>query len=424
LTTQLPDFSKANVLVIGDLMLDRYWYGDTGRISPEAPVPVVKVGDTEERPGGAGNVAMNIASLGGKAIVMGLVGQDEAAVYLQQLLSTKGCRPELVKVEDCPTITKLRVISRHQQLIRMDFEKKFSASDHSHLRSVFADRLDEVDVVVLSDYGKGTLQNPGEFIHLAREKGKPVIVDPKRLDFVSYRGAMLVTPNMSEFQAVVGSCKSEADIVTKGRHLLTETAIEGLTPENAAVLANMAAGVVVSKLGTATVTVEELQQTLRPEYLSQRGEVNESQLASLVTEARDRGERIIMTNGCFDLLHPGHVAYLQQAAALGDRLIVAVNDDESVRRLKGEERPVNPLAQRMAVLAGLRSVDWVISFSEDTPERLICNALPDVLVKGGDYLPEQIAGYQCVKDAGGDVVVLEYLQGCSTSDLIDTIRSR
>jgi len=474
LTAQLPDFSRVRVLVMGDVMLDRYWHGDTGRISPEAPVPVVRIGDTDDRPGGAGNVAMNIASLGGQAIVMGLVGDDESAEHLQKLLSIDGCQPDLIKVSDCPTITKLRVISRHQQLIRMDFEENFSSSDHSHLLSAFSDRLDEADVVVLSDYGKGTLQNPGEFIHIAREKGKPVIVDPKRLDFVAYRGAMLVTPNMSEFQSVVGACKSDADIVNKGRRLLTEAAIEGLlitrsergmtllyrdhpqlhlptrarevfdvtgagdtvvavtaaaiaagqTPESAAVLANMAASIAVGKLGTATVTVEELEQTLRPEYLSQRGMVNKQQLGHLVADARQRGERIVMTNGCFDLLHPGHVAYLQEAAELGDRLIVAVNDDDSVRRLKGEYRPVNTLQQRMAVLAGLRSVDWVIPFSEDTPERLICEIRPDVLVKGGDYRPEQIAGYDCVNKAGGEVVVLAYLEGCSTSQLIDQIRSQ
>jgi D-beta-D-heptose 7-phosphate kinase/D-beta-D-heptose 1-phosphate adenosyltransferase len=191
----------------------------------------------------------------------------------------------------------------------------------------------------------------------------------------------------------------------------------------AAVLSNLAAGIVVGRLGTATVSREDLEDALVPENLHQRGMVDEASLRRLVLEARKRGERIVMTNGCFDLLHPGHVAYLEQAAALGDRLVVAVNDDDSVRRLKGGGRPVNPLAGRMAVLAGLRSVDWVVAFSEDTPERLICRTLPDVLVKGGDYLPDQIAGGECVRQSGGRVVVLRYVDGCSTTSLIESIRN-
>lgn len=469
---QLPDYSKVRALVIGDVMLDRYWHGETARISPEAPVPVVKVSEIEERPGGAGNVATNIAALGGHVTVLGLTGDDEAADQLSKLLFLNGCQPDLVRVSS-PTITKLRVISRHQQLLRMDFEDNFAGADHNHLLERYKKHLQDVDVVVLSDYGKGTLISPGEYIHLAKECGKPVIVDPKRMDFIAYRGAMFVTPNMSEFEAVVGACETDADIINKGRLLLTESAIAGLlitrsergmtllhgdepqlylparardvfdvtgagdtvvavlaasisaglAPEQAAVLANLAAGVVVGKLGTASVSKEELEQALRPEYLSKRGVVSEIQLARLVADARNRGERVVMTNGCFDLLHPGHVAYLQEAAALGDRLIVAVNDDESVSRLKGEDRPVNTLQQRMAILAGLRSVDWVTHFTEDTPERLICKLLPDILVKGGDYKPEDIAGYDCVKNMDGEVVVLNYLDGHSTTDLIENIRN-
>ena len=472
MSLQLPDFAAAHVLVIGDVMLDRYWYGDTGRISPEAPVPVVHVQRREERAGGAGNVAMNIAALGGVVELLGLVGNDEAAASLQSLLRAGGCRNTLLASDAQPTITKLRIVSRHQQLIRLDFEEDLAVQDPERLLEPFGAALEACGCVVLSDYGKGTLRDPVPFIGAARRAGRPVIVDPKRRDFHAYRGATLVTPNMSEFQTAVGTCRSEHEIVDRGQQLLAETGIEGLLltrsergmtllrrqhepldlaararevfdvtgagdtvvtvlaaalaaglpVDQAAVLANLAAGVVVGKLGTATVSRDELDQALRPEHLQQRGAVDEETLMRLVSEARQRGERVVMTNGCFDLLHPGHVGYLEQAAELGDRLIVAVNDDASVARLKGAGRPVNPLAGRMAVLAGLRSVDWVVAFSEDTPQRLICRTQPDVLVKGGDYRPEQIAGGDCVREAGGEVVVLGYVDGCSTSSLIETIR--
>ncbi len=474
MSQQLPDFSSARLLVVGDVMLDRYWYGDAARISPEAPVPIVHVQRREERAGGAGNVAMNIAALGGRVDLLGVVGDDEAAASLQQLVEANGCTATFARGTAHPTITKLRIISRHQQLIRLDFEEDPAIVKPGGLLTPFAAALDQADCVVLSDYGKGTLRNPGPFITLARQRGKMLIVDPKRSDFLAYRGASLVTPNWNEFQAVVGPCRSEEDIVSRGQRLMAETGIGGLlitrgergmtlllpqqSPvhlpararevfdvtgagdtvvavlaaaaaagtelEQAAMLANLAAGIVVGKLGTATVSREELGGALLPAQAHQHGAVGEPALQRLVAEARRRGERIVMTNGCFDLLHSGHVAYLEQAAALGDRLVVAINDDDSVRRLKGKDRPVNPLADRMAVLAGLRSVDWVVAFGEDTPEGVICRMLPDVLVKGGDYRPEQIAGGDCVRRAGGEVVVLAYVDGCSTSSMIDTIRGR
>ncbi len=472
MSQSLPDFAAARVLVVGDVMLDRYWHGDTGRISPEAPVPVVHVQDFEERAGGAGNVALNILALGGQAELIGPVGDDEAADSLQRLLHEQGGVTRLLRNAAHPTVTKLRVISRHQQLIRLDFEEDPAVVAPDNLLDPFAAAVTQADCVVLSDYGKGCLHAPGPLIELAAQHAKPVIVDPKRSDFTAYRGATLVTPNLNEFQAVVGVCRGEAELVERGQRLMTDCGIHGLLitrseqgmslllPDQAllhlpararavfdvtgagdtvvavlaaavaagqswaqaAQLANLAAGIVVGKLGTATLNREELSAALSPERLEQRGQVDEPALQQLVAAARRRGERIVMTNGCFDLLHTGHVTYLAQAAALGDRLIVAVNDDDSVRRLKGEGRPVNPLAGRMAVLAGLRSVDWVVAFGEDTPEDLICRLRPDVLVKGGDYRPEQIAGGDCVVQGGGEVVVLDYLDGCSTSSLIRHIR--
>jgi D-beta-D-heptose 7-phosphate kinase/D-beta-D-heptose 1-phosphate adenosyltransferase len=472
MSLHLPDFATSRILVIGDVMLDRYWYGDTGRISPEAPVPVVHVQRREERAGGAGNVAMNIAALGGRVQLLGLVGEDEAGATLGRLVAGAGCDATLVPSDAHPTITKLRVISRHQQLIRLDFEEHASAVEPLDLQDAFEAALADADCVVLSDYGKGTLSDPAALIARARQRAKTVIVDPKRKDFLAYRGATLVTPNMSEFQAVVGHCGGDDELVTRGHQLMADTDIQGLLITRsehgmtlllpgqpalnlpararevfdvtgagdtvvavlaaavaaglpvmqAAVLSNLAAGIVVGRLGTATVVREDLEEALTPEQLHQRGIVDEATLVRQIAEARKRGERIVMTNGCFDLLHPGHVGYLEQAAALGDRLVIAVNDDDSVRRLKGAARPVNPLTGRMAVLAGLRSVDWVVAFSEDTPERLICRIRPDVLVKGGDYLPDQIAGGDCVSRSGGKVVVLDYVDGCSTSSLIESIR--
>ncbi len=470
----IPPFDQAHVLVVGDVMLDRYWHGATSRISPEAPVPVVHVGQSEERAGGAANVALNIAALGAQTRLLGVTGDDEPAASLEALLTAAEIDCQFQKITDTPTVTKLRVISRHQQLIRLDFEDGFTSIDAAALMAQFEQGLQSCDVVVLSDYGKGTLVNVEQLIATARTAGKPVLVDPKAQDFSRYDGATLITPNMAEFEQVTGHCDSEqalversaalleqhnleALLITRGEHGMTllrrhqpefhlptqarevfdvtgagDTVISVLAAALAAgedmcsatALANLAAGIVVGKLGTASVSVPELRRTVLMGQDAGFGEMNPEQLQVAIADARSHGERIVMTNGCFDILHAGHVLYLSQARQLGDRLIVAVNDDASVQRLKGNGRPVNPLDRRMTVLAALESVDWVVPFSEDTPERLICDINPDLLVKGGDYQPEDIAGYDCVKRAGGDVVVLEYEEGCSTSSIIDTIRQQ
>ncbi len=468
----IPEFGQARVLVVGDLMLDRYWYGSTSRISPEAPVPVVHVGESEERPGGAGNVALNIASLGGHADVIGLTGDDEAARTLEQRLGAAGVGCHFEHAPGLPTVTKLRVISRHQQLIRLDFEDGFDAVDGQGLLARFEALLPVCGAVVLSDYGKGTLSQAPRLIALARAAGKPVLVDPKGRDYTIYRGATLVTPNLAEFTAVAGECRTDEALVARAETLRADLQLDallitrsekgmtlvrkdkpalhlptrarevydvtgagdtviavlaaglaaGLDTAEATALANLAAGVVVGKLGTATATVAELRRAMREQDEIEGGVVDEERLAALIADARDHGEKVVMTNGCFDILHAGHVAYLEQARRLGDRLVVAVNDDASVKRLKGANRPVNTLAQRMVVLAGLGSVDWVVPFSEDTPERLVCRLRPSVLVKGGDYRPDDIAGGNCVRDAGGDVVVLGYIEGVSTTRIIEKMR--
>ncbi|KQN64468.1 bifunctional D-glycero-beta-D-manno-heptose-7-phosphate kinase/D-glycero-beta-D-manno-heptose 1-phosphate adenylyltransferase HldE [Erwinia sp. Leaf53] len=470
----LPDFKRAAVLVVGDVMLDRYWHGPTSRISPEAPVPVVKVEQIEERPGGAANVAMNIASLGAGSRLVGLTGNDDAARVLNTTLGGVNVACDFVTVPTHPTITKLRVLSRSQQLIRLDFEEGFDGVDPQPMHDRIAQALPHTGALVLSDYAKGALSSVEAIISLAREAGVPVLVDPKGTDFGRYHGATLLTPNLSEFEAVVGKCKSEAEIVERGTALMQQHALSALlvtrsengmtllqpgkapfhlptqaqevfdvtgagdtvigvlaaalaagnTLEESCFLANAAAGVVVGKLGTSTVSTVELENAIHARPESGFGVMDEAQLKAEVAKARQRGEKVVMTNGVFDILHAGHVSYLANARKLGDRLIVAVNSDASTRRLKGETRPVNPQENRMIVLGALEAVDWVVSFEEDTPQRLIAGVLPDLLVKGGDYKPEDIAGSKEVWASGGDVRVLNFEDGISTSNIIRTIITR
>jgi len=441
----IPNFSNARILVIGDLMLDRYWRGQTSRISPEAPVPVVKVEDETPSPGGAGNVALNLAELGAKVTVIGLTGEDEAADTLEASLNRADVVCQFVRVPGARTIIKLRVLSHNQQLLRIDFEDGFDNYNSESIMGALARNLDSCDVIILSDYGKGALQDISALIDKARKQHKIVLVDPKGADFSRYRGASGVTPNLTEFEAVVGPCKDEHEFVQKAENLRSELKLaalvitrsdKGMTllqAEQAAVhfpthtreiydvtgagdtvisvlgaalgagmnfyeaawLANLGAGVVVSKLGTATVSIQELQSAMLIHEPLQRGIVNEQELRTLVEKAHASGERVVLTNGCFDILHTGHIAYLSAAAQLGDRLIIAVNDDSSVQRIKGSGRPINKLQDRMQVLAGIESVDWIVPFVEDTPERLVCRLKPDILVKGGDYKPEEIAGSKC-----------------------------
>ena len=469
----MPHFDQASILVVGDVMLDRYWHGGTSRISPEAPVPVVKVEEMEDRPGGAANVALNIAALGASATLIGVTGDDEAAQSLSACLQKVGIKTRFQTIKDQPTIVKLRIMSRHQQLLRMDFEEMFR-TDAAALASSVDEQLDGVKVLVLSDYGKGALQNHQELVQLARKKGITVLADPKGKDFSIYRGASLITPNLSEFEAIVGRCNSDEELVTKGLKLVadlelgallvtrSENGMSLLRPEhpplhlaakarevfdvtgagdtvistlaaslaagesleNAVALANLAASIVVGKLGTAAISAPELRRAIHREAGSQSGALELDQLLLAVEDARAHGEKIVFTNGCFDILHAGHVTYLEQARAQGDRLVLAVNDDASVSRLKGPERPINSVDRRMAVLAGLGAVDWVVSFSEDTPENLLRAIKPDVLVKGGDYGIDQVVGADIVRAYGGEVRVLGLVENSSTTAIVNKIRKQ
>ena len=469
---QFPDFTKATILVVGDIMLDRYWFGDAARISPEAPVPVVQIKQVNERPGGAGNVALNLAALGIQSILIGITGKDDTARTLQEQLTAANVTHDLQQQDSIPTITKLRVISRHQQLIRLDFEEKFPSFDPKILIELYKKHLPKADLIILSDYSKGTLVCAPTLIQLARKANIPVLVDPKGSDFSIYKGATIITPNLKEFESVMGACNNEQDILSKGHQFLQDHQIDtllltrgerGMTliqkdqdeihlPAHARevfdvtgagdtviavlgaalaakaslpfamTLANLGASLVVAKLGAATVAAHELELALSHAPSFSTGVLNEDLLALAISDAHIRGKKIVFTNGCFDILHAGHVIYLQQAKQLGDYLVVAINDDDSVKRLKGASRPINNVEQRMAVLAALGVVDWVTSFSDDTPKRLLHKFQPDVLVKGGDYTPEQVVGGEIVHAYGGDVRVLGVIKDLSTTHIIERVQ--
>ncbi len=466
---------KLNILIVGDVMLDRYLYGSTTRVSPEAPVPVVHLKNTDYKPGGAANVALNVTALGISSKVVGLVGEDESAELLHKSLADAGIQDGLIALNDAVTISKTRVISRHQQLIRLDEEDGFASFDHSKLLTMVKQQLPDSTVMILSDYDKGTISPILQpLIQLAKSFQVPVLVDPKNADFTLYAGATLLTPNMSEFEAAAGKCSDENEMIEKAAQLIKQCDLrailitrsekgmslvrdentvmhlpaqvrdvfdvtgagdtviavlaamlaQGNDLEAAARAANVAAGIVVGKLGAASVSYDELSRAMQVkpgDVHTESSVVAEAELLRVVSDAKARGERIVMTNGCFDILHAGHVRYLQQARNMGDKLIVAVNDDDSVKRLKGDGRPVNTLANRMQLLAALEMVDWVVAFTEDTPESLICAVMPDKLVKGGDYQPEEIAGFDCITANGGEVIVLDYHEGLSTSNLIQGI---
>lgn len=474
-------FENAHVLVVGDVMLDRYLFGHITRISSEAPVPICKVDNFDERPGGAANVAANIRALGGTCSLLGVVGQDAEGQSLRQTLTQAGVACYLQPVKHLQTIVKLRVLSQHQQLIRLDYEQPYQDFSHERLLHQYRQLVSKADVVVLSDYGKGTLKNVQDFIHIAKQHKKPVFVDPTGSDYTKYQGASMVIPNQGEFIKVAGGFTDtdDADFYDKASQLIqqlnlqamlvtrgdkgmslvayehgkfemahvaaTDKSIYDVTGASDTVigtaafarasgydlsiamrLANAAAGVVVTKLGTATVNLDELHRAMHQiDDLSQpilRGVVSETELKLAVQLAKQHGETVVMTNGCFDLLHAGHVAFMQAAKQLGDRLIVAVNTDASVKRYKGSDRPIMSQDERMKMLAGLQAVDWVVAFDDDTPERLLHLLKPCVLVKGGDYGITEVVGADIVLNQGGKVKVIPHaFTDIHTTDVIEQL---
>ena len=463
----LPSLQGVHVLVVGDVMLDRYWSGPARRVSQEAPVPVIHVQQVDDRPGGAANVALNVASLGARCTLVGVVGDDDVAATLTATLEAAGVVCDLVRVESWPTTVKLRVVSQQQQLLRTDFEAPLPDVS-AQIADKVGSHLADASALILQDYDKGALLEPEGLIAAAQAAQVPVVVDPKGKPFSSYAGCDVLKPNAEEFALAVGQWASDGElvaqaealcaryeigalVVTRGgagmtmvsgsgnRHVPArpvdvfdvtgagDTAAAGLglaaglgwAPDVATELANLLAGLVVGKAGTAAVSGPELAIALSQS--TGGGALSEEQLSAVLAQARAAGERIVFTNGCFDILHAGHVSYLQEARRLGDRLVVAVNDDASVARLKGPGRPVNPLPRRVQVLAALQAVDYVVSFAEDTPERLLRLLQPDLLVKGGDYSADAVVGADIVRDYGGEVLVLGLVEDVSTSQVLQRI---
>ncbi len=475
------DFSTSTVLCVGDVMLDRFLHGDIERISPEAPVPVIHLRETREMLGGAGNVASNIAALGATAILIGLVGNDESGSRLDRIVAD---RPTIVSAliasAHRPTICKTRFIAGRQQVVRADEESRapLQPDEEDALIAAMAAQLPRVRAVIFSDYGKGVL-SPAVLVRgmeAARAAGVPVFVDPKSDDFTRYRGATCITPNAREMAAAARApVGTEAEIATaaravmaradvgailvtrseKGMTLVDSTGVSSVTARAREVfdvsgagdtviatlalayadgrplaqamhIANAAAGVVVSKLGTATADIAEVMHELSAQDAAgatgMPGLMTLQTAQALTARWRAQGFSVGFTNGCFDILHPGHVSLLAFARLQCDRLIVALNTDASVRRLKGAARPVNALAQRAQVMAAIRYVDGVVCFDEDTPLSLISALVPDVLVKGADYTADQVVGGDVVRAAGGRVVLAELVAGQSTTGIIARMR--
>ena len=471
------------VLCVGDLMLDEFVYGEVSRISPEAPAAVIAVHRSETNIGGAGNVARNIASLGGRCIFVGLVGKDDTGAKLgAELAREQNIESVLVSDSSRPTTRKVRFVSEHfsTHMLRADWERVQAAAGEieQQLIDAILPQLARADIVLLSDYAKGVLTARviRNVIDAARDAGKRVIVDPKSANFAIYRGATLLTPNRKEFaeatrsradtDQTIAEAARDAMVLADCEAILVTQSENGMTlvPRKGAVVhvpahpvkvrdvsgagdtvtaalalalaagadweaalrvANAAAAVAVSKKGTSIVSAAELRRKILPHaYLAAEEKIvtQQSELDAHLADWRKQGFRIGFTNGCFDILHPGHVKVLTAARGACDRLIVGLNSDGSTRRLKGEGRPVQHERARAEVLAALEAVDLVVIFEEDTPLKLIAQVKPSVLVKGGDYRREQVVGREIVEANGGQVMLVDTLQGFSTTSLVNRAR--
>ncbi len=476
LLARLPLLAGAHAVVIGDLMLDRYVYGSVERISPEAPIPVLAIEREVAMPGGAGNVARNFAALGAQTIFGSTIGRDAAGNELERLFADdRSITVHLAVDASRRTTVKTRFVGATQQLLRTDSEQRAAMSDNTrrNLLERMGDLASGYDVMVLSDYGKGVLDGgfAAKLIGMAKAAGRKVVVDPKGRDYSPYRGADILTPNGVELADATGMpTREDADVEAAARKLIADldlgallatrgargmTLVErdgavfhlparavevfdvsgagdtviavlaaalaiGASSIEAAALANAAAGVVVSKLGTATCSLEELSRALQGQTRAahQDGVYDLSRLRDEVASWRRAGLRVGFTNGCFDLLHAGHISLIRQARAACDRLVVGLNTDASVKRLKGEGRPVNGEHARAIVLASLADVDAVTLFDQETPIDLIKAVKPDVLVKGADYTEATVVGADIVKGYGGSVMLADLTPGFSTTGTI------
>lgn len=473
------DFVGIRVLVVGDIMLDRFRYGEVRRLSPEAPVPVMRVERDRVMAGGAGNVAANVVSLGCDCAVIGVVGDDHAGELLRAQLSAHGIDPAMLVSDHARrTTVKTRLIGASQQLLRYDEEDvgKVCPATENAIIARFDKAVTSCGIVAISDYAKGVLTDRvlKHVIARCRELGVPVLVDPKRTDMRAYAGATLIKPNRAELKAATGiACSSFEQVSQAAEVLIEQTGAKvlvtmseagmalycrggerwrfpaqaaevfdvsgagdtslaalcagwgaGLGPEQSVRLANAAAGVVVRKLGTATITVEELSLALDTE--GQEAHVGIASLAIAhmkVKTWKRQGLRVGFTNGCFDILHAGHVQILREARKRCDRLVVGLNSDASVSRLKGPERPIQSESSRGIVLSAVDAVDLVVVFEEDTPLALIETLMPTDLIKGADYTEDTVVGAEQVKAAGGRVHLIDLVPGLSTTRAVERIKA-
>ena len=471
--------TKQHALVIGDVMLDRYLIGDVGRISPEAPVPIVLLKEQNERAGGAANVAANLALLGVKTHLIGCVGNDAEATSLQKLIAAIGIETKsIIASKNRPTIAKTRILGGHQQMMRLDQESQaaFSVDENAHLLGAIKTQLAlKPAIVILSDYAKGLLSESlcQQIITQCKTQKIPVLVDPKGRDYSKYAGATALTPNKKETAEACDTSVNDPDLISKatalktclklqflavtrgeeGISLLDESAhhipataqkvfdvsgagdtviatlaaglMHKLTPLQSLQLANTAAGVVVGKVGTVPITRSDLLEALTALQGNEQAHkiCDLQQLMQKVESWRKNEQKIVFTNGCFDLLHAGHVTYLEAAQKRGDKLILGLNTDRSVRALKGASRPVVNEQDRARVLAALESVDAVILFDEDTPLQLIKTIKPHVIAKGSDYTENQVVGGKEVQSWGGEIALIDLVAGRSTSNIIKKLNA-
>lgn len=466
-------FTRGCVLVIGDVMIDAFVYGGVHRVSPEAPIPVVRVTSEREMPGGAANVASNIAALGGKAIIVGVIGDDEAGRRLQALIQATTNIVESLVVDGArPTTLKTRYIGNKQQVLRVDRECSLEISCETvrEIITLFENNLDKADVVALSDYMKGVITDDmARFvIEKCREEGKAVIVDPKRENWDVFRGATLIKPNLQELaRASRQPCKTDAEVNYAAEKMAEEFGVAvlltrsdkgmslyraGVDPihvranarevfdvsgagdtafatlaisiasncclDNAMKMSNIAAGVAVSKRGTATVNAGELLRAWAEEAKNSERIVSWREASDITKAWRALGYRVGFTNGCFDILHAGHVSLLAKAAARCDKLVVGINSDNSVRRIKGSSRPVQEETSRLKVMAALTSISLVTVFEEDSPLQLIDALKPDILFKGADYKEQDVVGRDLISSWGGKVEIIDLEEGFSTTAAI------
>ena len=445
---------KKKITVIGDVMIDWYLHGESSRISPEAPVPVVNFKESKFQLGGAANVANNLKHLEIEPFLIGAVGKDHFGLLLKKHLKAEKIKFNLLSEKSFQTICKQRLMSSNQQLARIDYEQYFHASKLTNTFNTFIKNITKTDLIIVSDYGKGTVFNARKLIQSARKLKKKILIDPKGKDFTKYKGANLITPNKAEFENIMGKVSSKRDLVNKAKKMLEHLNLESLivtlgsegmyvlTKSNkkiigdfinaypqevfdvsgagdttisalgaalsegndifsAAEFANLAASISVSKLGTSTVSKDEV--------------------ASLEASKGNKEQVIVFTNGCFDIIHSGHLDLLKEARSYGDKLIVGLNSDKSISKLKGPDRPIIGQSERKKILSALKFVDEVIIFNEENPLKLIKKLKPSILVKGADYSKEQVVGGEFVESYGGEIKLVKLTKGKSSSKIINKL---